>query len=53
MDRTKEQILPAFYEDNYFSLLGGEARTVEIKYLHSEHPHGMKFAPTVTIEQIR
>lgn len=51
--RTKEQILPAFYEDNYFSLLGGEERTIEIKYLHSEQPQDGKFGPTVTIEQIR
>ena len=51
--KTKEQVLPAFYEDNYFSLLGGEEKTVSISWLTDEHPDNKKFKPTVTIEQIR
>ena len=51
--KTGEQILPAFYEDNYFSLLGGESKTVSVRYLTDEHPAGKKFKPTVTVEQLR
>lgn len=51
--KTKEQVLPAFYEDNYFSLLGGEEKTVSISWLTEEHPDNKNFKPTVTIEQIR
>lgn len=51
--KTKEQVLPAFYEDNYFSLLGGEEKTVSISWLTNEHPDNKNFKPTVTIEQIR
>lgn len=29
---SKERVLPAFYEDNYFSLLPGESRTVSIEF---------------------
>jgi hypothetical protein len=29
---TKERILPAYYSDNYISLLPGETRTIEIEY---------------------
>lgn len=31
------QILPAFYEDNYFPLLPGQTRTVRIDWIASEH----------------
>ena len=51
--KTKEQVLPAFYEDNYFSLLGGGEKTVSINWLTDEHPDNKNFKPTVTIEQIR
>ncbi len=51
--KTNEQILPAFYEDNYFSLLGGESKTVSVRFLANEHPAGKKFKPTVTVEQTR
>ena len=51
--KTKEQILPAFYDDNYFSLLGGEEKTVAVSWLTEEHPADKKFKPTVTVEQIR
>lgn len=51
--KTKEQILPAFYDDNYFSLLGGEEKTVAVSWLTEEHPADKKFRPTVTVEQIR
>jgi len=29
--KTGERILPAYYEDNYFSLLPGESRTMQIE----------------------
>jgi len=32
------QVLPSFYEDNYFALFPGESRTIEIEYIRSEHP---------------
>lgn len=49
-----EQILPAFYDDNYFSLLGGETKTVRVRYLADEHPAvGKKFKPTVTVEMVK
>ena len=51
--KTGEQILPAFYEDNYFSLLGGESKTVSVRYLTDKHPANKKFKPTVTVEQLR
>ena len=51
--KTKEQVLPAFYEDNYFSLLGGEEKTVSISWLTEEHPDNKNFKPSVIIEQIR
>lgn len=51
--KTNEQILPAFYEDNYFSLLGGETKTVTVRYLTDENPACKKFKPTVTVEQLR
>ena len=31
-----EQILPAFYSDNYFHLMPGESRTVEISYRNED-----------------
>ncbi|MBQ0005952.1 MAG: hypothetical protein KBS57_00915, partial [Alistipes sp.] len=31
------QVLPAFFEDNYFALLPGESRTIKIEYLPGEH----------------
>ena len=48
-----EQILPAFYDDNYFSLLGGETKTIRVRYLAEEHPAGKKFKPTVTVEMVK
>ena len=30
--QTKSRILPAYYSDNYISLLPGESRTIEIEY---------------------
>ncbi len=51
--KSKEQILPAFYDDNYFSLLGGEEKTVCVSWLTEEHPKNKNFKPTITIEQIR
>lgn len=51
--KTGEQILPAFYEDNYFSLLGGETKSLNVRYLTEENPAGKKFKPTVTVEQLR
>lgn len=49
-----EQILPAFYDDNYFSLLGGETKTIRVRYLAAEHPAvSKKFKPTVTVEMIK
>jgi hypothetical protein len=36
---SKTRILPAFYSDNYVSLLPGETRTVEIEY-PSSSAHG-------------
>jgi hypothetical protein len=32
VDATGARILPAYYADNYVSLLPGETRTVEIRY---------------------
>ena len=32
-----EQILPTFYEDNYFSLLPGQTRTIGIDWIAAEH----------------
>jgi hypothetical protein len=29
---TGEDVLPAFYSDNYFSLMPGESRTVAVEY---------------------
>ena len=29
---TKKDILPAFYSDNYFSLMPGESRTVTVEF---------------------
>lgn len=40
-------------KENYFSLLGGESKTVSVLYLTDENPAGKKFKPTVTIEQLR
>ena len=37
--KSGESILPVFYEDNYFSLLGGESKTVEINF-KDEDCHG-------------
>ena len=34
-----ESILPVFYEDNYFALLAGESKTVEITF-KDEDCHG-------------
>jgi hypothetical protein len=34
--KTGERILPVYYEDNYFSLLPGESRTVRIETRSSE-----------------
>lgn len=51
--KNGEQILPAFYQDNYFCLLGGETKTVTVSYLTNEHPADKKFKPTVTVEQLR
>jgi len=31
------QVLPAFFDDNYFALLPGESKTVKIEYLPEEH----------------
>jgi len=31
------QVLPAFFDDNYFALLPGESKTVRIEYLTEEH----------------
>jgi hypothetical protein len=31
-EKTKELILPVYYEDNYFSLMPGELKTVNIKF---------------------
>jgi hypothetical protein len=31
-EKTKELILPVYYEDNYFSLMPGESKTVGIKF---------------------
>jgi len=31
------QVLPAFFDDNYFALLPGESKTVNIEYLPEEH----------------
>lgn len=33
--KTNERLLPAFYSDNYFSVLPGETKTIEIDYNHS------------------
>lgn len=44
------QVLPSFYEDNYFALLPGESRTVRIEYLTEEH-RGESF--TVSARYIR
>jgi hypothetical protein len=39
---TNEDILPAFYSDNYFSLMPGESKTITVdfhpKYLESGQP---------------
>jgi hypothetical protein len=35
--RDKERILPAYYSDNYVSLLPGETRTIEIEYPAKDH----------------
>ena len=51
--KSGQQILPAFYDDNYFSLLGGEEKTVEVRFLPEALTAPKKFKPTVTIEQIR
>ena len=32
VDRAGKRILPAFYDDNYVSLLPGESRTIAIRY---------------------
>ena len=37
--KSGESILPVFYEDNYFALLGGESKTVEITF-KDEDCHG-------------
>jgi beta-galactosidase/beta-glucuronidase len=39
-----ERILPAFYSNNYVSLLPGESRTIEVRY-----PAGTKDAPHFTL----
>lgn len=31
------QVLPSFYEDNYFALLPGESREIRIEYMRGEH----------------
>lgn len=46
--KTGEQILPAFYEDNYFALQGGEKKTLTVKYLSER-----EYEPVVTLEQLR
>jgi len=33
--RWEKRVLPTFYEDNYFSLLPGERRTVSIEFTQS------------------
>lgn len=33
--KTNERLLPAFYSDNYFSVLPGETKTIEIDYNYS------------------
>jgi len=51
--RSGERVLPVFYEDNYFSLLPGEERNVNLEFstadLHSESPRllveGWNIAP--------
>lgn len=45
--KTGERILPAFYEDNYFSLLPGEKKTVDITF-KAEDAHGEN--PALSIE---
>ena len=35
--RDVERILPAYYSDNYISLLPGEGRKIEIKYPSKDH----------------
>jgi hypothetical protein len=44
VDEKGERILPAYYSDNYVSLLPGETRTVTIRY-----PATLKGAPTVRL----
>ncbi len=42
------------YDDfNYFSLLGGESKTVNVSHLTNENPASKQFKPTITIEQLR
>jgi hypothetical protein len=35
--KDKERVLPAYYSDNYISLLPGEGRTIEIEYPVKDH----------------
>ena len=41
-DKTNEQLLPVYYQDNYFSLMPGESKTISItfdeKYLKGSKP---------------
>jgi hypothetical protein len=46
-DKTGERILPVIYDDNYFTLLPGEERTIEIKVADAD-THGEK--PGVAVE---
>ena len=43
--KTKERILPAFYSDNYVSVLPGTEKTITI-----EHTSTHAFKPLVTVE---
>lgn len=45
--KTGEQILPVFYQDNYFSLLPGESKSVELRF-KVEDTRGEKPALTCT-----
>lgn len=45
--KSKERVLPVFYEDNYFSLLPGEKKTVTVTF-KAEDAHGE--APVLAVE---
>ncbi|MGC8538989.1 MAG: glycoside hydrolase family 2 protein [Phycisphaerae bacterium] len=36
MSRPSSRILPAFIDDNYFSLMPGESKTVTIEFHHED-----------------